>query len=301
VLLAVGVVNGSNVPLSGEAARVNLYRWTWAAAFMTWTALGWALALLVRPVVRLRALQPVALLAVAAVITTTTVVVRGPDDTNREEPAFALERRVDSAVLDRIDRNHPVAVVMRGSDAYSVGFNVIFRLIEAGVAVELSTTEAQPYGDYRRFRPDAGASALIIASGTKELPPPTGEVITYEVFDPGYTALLDDLCAAAAPANVELAPGAAALIDREFPGIRKPFIDPLLAHLHDDPRRALQEPIFLRLVLKGMLRSPMLDRAKVERLLRLITQRHTITGGERLRVSLLTPAQLRAAPLADLR
>jgi hypothetical protein len=301
VLLAVGVVNGSNVPLSGEAARVNLYRWTWAAAFMTWTALGWALALILRPALRLRALQPVALLAVAAVITTSTVVVRGRDDTNREEPAFALERRVDAIVLDRIDRNHPVAVVMRGSDAYSVGFNIIFRLVEAGVAVELSTTEAEAYGDYRRFRPDAGASALFVESGTKELQPPSGAVIAYEVFDPAYTALLDDLCAAAAASKVELAPGAAALIDREFPGVRKPFIEPLLEHLHDDPRRALQEPIFLTLVLKGMLRSPALDRVKVQRLLGLITTRHTITGGERLRISLLTPAQLRAAPPADLR
>ena len=35
-----GIVNGSNVPRSLEESRINLYRWTWAAAFLTYAALG---------------------------------------------------------------------------------------------------------------------------------------------------------------------------------------------------------------------------------------------------------------------
>ena len=50
VLLGAGLVNGSNVPRSFESERINLYRWTWAAAFVTWAALGIGAVYLLRVV-----------------------------------------------------------------------------------------------------------------------------------------------------------------------------------------------------------------------------------------------------------
>ena len=46
VVAALGVVTGSNVPSSVEAARLNLYRWTFVVSVLTWVVLGWAAAAL---------------------------------------------------------------------------------------------------------------------------------------------------------------------------------------------------------------------------------------------------------------
>ena len=155
VVTAAGVVNGSNIPDSGESLRVNLYRWTWAAAFTAWTALGLSLASVVgrafaaNPVIgRARRLAPPLLLAVTAAIATSTVFVARPSEDAWQRPAFALERRLDTAVLARIDRHHPLVVLFAGrASILSVGPHVIFRLVDAGLDVEVPDEWTPWYGD----------------------------------------------------------------------------------------------------------------------------------------------------------
>src|SRR5207237_7472921 len=126
---------------SFESGRINLYRWTWAAAFVTWAALGLAIAMLVARaagrssrVHPAAALGPLALLAVAALLATAILFVSGTDDHDGLSPTFAAEKRIAAAVLRRIDRRHPVLVVSQGSAAnLAVGPYVIARLVEAGV------------------------------------------------------------------------------------------------------------------------------------------------------------------------
>ena len=47
VLIGAGIVNGANVPASLEESRINLYRWTWAVALVTFAALGLGIAALI--------------------------------------------------------------------------------------------------------------------------------------------------------------------------------------------------------------------------------------------------------------
>jgi hypothetical protein len=313
VLLFAGFVNGTNVPHSLEAWRINLYRWTWAAAFVTWTALGIGAALLVRRLVarstvaeraqRLGRLAPVALLVVGALITTAIVFVSGGDDHNRERSSFAVEKRVAAVVLDRVDRDHPIVIVSQGFAAnLSISPYLIFRLVEAGVTVEVPKDLTPPYGRYRQYDPRSGASALVVVSGERTLPSLTnrGEVITKQSFSPERAALLTALTAKARATKIELAPDADELVDREYPGLVGLYVKASLARLPTDPRAALAQPVFLKLVLKGILRSPVLDEAKVRRLIELSPDLTTIGGDEQVEVRLLDPDEVRKARLPGL-
>jgi hypothetical protein len=308
VVLAAGVVDGSNVPDGIESLRVNLYRWSWTAAFLTWTALGIGAVLLVGRVVgthrignRVPQLAPVALIVIAAVIAASTVFTTGNDDHNRERPAFALEKRVSAAVLARIDRHRPVVITSDGLAAsLSIAPYVLFRLVEAGVAVEVPKSQGSTYGSHRIYQPGSDTPAIVISSGAGKLPSVSGELITIERFAPARTALLDELSAEALGVKVEQAPGATALVDRLYPGLRHLYIDPLLALLPTDPRVALGQPAFLNLVLAGLLRSPAFDEVKVRRLLDLPASGNTIGRDEQVAVHIVEPDQIRDAKLPGL-
>jgi hypothetical protein len=311
VLLVAGAVDGSNVPMGFESVRVNLYRWTWAAAFVTWAALGAGVVLLAARAVarssiapRVSQLGPPALLVVAALIATSIVFVHGRDDHNRELPEFALEKRVAAAVLARVDRRHPVIVSGTGSDAFlSVAPYLILRLVDAGVTVEVPSLLNSTYGSSRIYRRSLHPPSISVTSGKAGLPSARGELIEIEPFGPKpapafealfkeRTALLDHLSAAALGAKVELAPGAKALIDREYSAAERHAINLHLVFLSSDPRVAFKDPVFLKLVSRGILRSPVLDQTEVRRLLDLPAYRYTgAWGDEQIAVYLLTSAQ----------
>ena len=308
VLLAAGVVNGSNVPEGVESSRVNLYRWSWAGAFLTWTALGMGVVFLVgraigarRIGVRLPRLAPVALLVIAAVIAASIVFTNGRDDHNRERPAFPLEKKFAAEVLARIDRHHPVVIVSDGYAAtLSVAPYLIFRLAEAGVHVEVPAYRTAAYGTRRRYRASSDTSALVVVSGNQPLRAAAGELIALGRFSPERAALLDELSAAARGVKVELAPGRAAFIAREYKGLRRLIIDALLAKLPTDPRSVLKTPEFVQLLLDGLLRSPTFDRAKLQRLLALPDDGNTIGREEQVEVRIVSPDQLRTARIPQL-
>ena len=311
VVLFAGVVNGSNVPRSFELVRINLYRWTWAAAFVTWAALGVGVVFVVGHVVGDRAIArrafrfgPLVLLVVAALIATSIVFVHGTDDHNREVPEFALEKRIDAEVLARIDRSKPVLVSGTGTDAFlSIAPQLTLRLARAGVRVEVPSLLKTTYGRGQRYDPSSHPFSIAITSGKAGLPSARGTLLSIDPFGPGHTkqfdalfaertSLLDHLTAATLGARVELAPGAKALMDREYSGGERHAIDLYLVYLSSDPRVAFKDPAFLRLVSQGILRSPVVDQTEVRKLLDLPAYPYTGTwGDEQVAVYLLTPAQ----------
>jgi hypothetical protein len=302
VLLFGALLTGSNVPMSTEISRVALFRWGWTAAFLTWTALGWALAVVVRDRLRrlpqferTQLLAPVVFLVIAALVATATLMTRGHDDANRERPAFRIERRVASAVLDHIDHDEPVAVALYGHAAGSIGAHLIFRLVEAGVPIKLRKDDAVFLGRHREAPADHELPTLFVTSDKKPLPRLEGDKVVDETFDPEATKLIDDLGRVAEEGTFVLAPDADALIEREYPGRDRDFVDPLFSLLESDPRSAFVHPALVHMILEGAVQSPTFDEGKLRRLLELLPDRLTVLEDERLQVWLLTPKQLREA------
>ncbi len=185
VLLVAGLVNGSNVPRSFEAGRVNLYRWAWAAAFATYLAVGIAVVFLISRIfassspTRLGARYgPPALIAVAALIAASIAGVSGRDDHDPQVPAFAPEKRIAAAVLATVDRRRPVVVIGDGFSAtQAIAPYVILRLAQAGIDVEVPSAQTGAYGRWRRYRPRSAASAIVISTGARTVPPAPGRLL----------------------------------------------------------------------------------------------------------------------------
>ena len=300
-LLAVGVVNGSNVPVGYEMGRVNLYRWAWATAFVTWMTLGIAVVLVLGRIAgahplarRVSRLGPPALLLVAALIASAVVFVHGDDDHNREQPGFAAERHIGPAVLAAVDRHRPVVVIGDGFAAeQSIAPYVFFRLAEAGTTVLAPSSLTSTYGNWRRYGPRSGASGIVVTSGTTRLASVPGRLLATWRFGPERTALLNELSAAALGKKVELAAGADTYLARRYPGLIGIYTRRLIVGLRTNPRASFEQPAFLRLLERGILRSPAIDLHKVARLLTLSPERNTLILDEQVEVHLLTPDQLR--------
>ncbi|HEY5011347.1 MAG TPA: hypothetical protein VIK61_01410 [Acidimicrobiia bacterium] len=309
VLLAAGIVNGSNVPRGVESVKLNLYRWTWALALLTWTALGLGIAHLARRATSkiaiahraTRLIRP-ALLLVVALIAGSILLVSGSDDHNRERPEFRAEKRIITQVLAHVDRHHPVYITSNGNDAtLSVAPYIIFRLVQAGLHVEVTAFGTSTAGIGRAYQPGSHPTRIVVSSGKAERASGPGRLIALEPFGPGRTArydelsatrtaLLDRLSAEARGVKVELAPGARALIDREYSGLPRYQLDQLLDGLPTDPLTAFEDPTFVKLVLAGILRSPVVNKSKLRELADLPTYRYRGTyGDEQVEVHVINP------------
>jgi hypothetical protein len=242
------------------------------------------------------------LLVVAALLAASIVFVHGSDDHNREFPDFALEKRVAATVLARIDHHRPVYVTGLGTDAsLSVAPQLILRLIEAGIEVQVPPFWAPTYGKERRYRPRSNPTSLVISSGQAHRPSGDGELLTVQSFGPPNdprlaelsarrTALIDRLSAAARGVKVELAPGAGTYIAQRFSDLQLYHINFLLFIMPAYPSAALAEPEILWLALQGKLRAPALDMEDVRRLLQLPPYAHLgLNGDEQVEVRIVKP------------
>jgi hypothetical protein len=309
VFLAAGVVNGGNIPFSDEAWRINLYRWTWTAAFLTWTAIGWGLALVAAPLFarlrdaqpRVHRLAPIALVVVAALVASATVLTSSADDHNRERPAFALEPAIGAAVLRNVDHKHPVLVSFSGAAAADIGCYIVFRLVRAGVPVEVTPFFLPDYGGHRKYHPAPNTPALVVSSRKTAFGSTPGRTIADTVFDPEYTALVDDLVASSAGQKLELAPGGQQIIARDFPEPKlRALMELLLLSYPSNPRGVIANGFFLRLIEEGAVKTPYLDPAKVHRLRELADNPNKIIGDERLRISVVPPDQINSSTVPGL-
>jgi hypothetical protein len=282
VLLVAGAVNGSNVPRSFESSRVNLYRWTWTAALLTWAAIGIAVAPLLRraleraPSARTWRVVAPALLVVSALIAGSVVVVNDKDDHNREVKEFAIERRLDRAVLSHINRNAPVLVTEVGTDAtLSLAPQLIFRLVQAGVRVEVPQSDADTiYGKQRSYHWTKKIQTIQVSSELARTPTGPGALLLWEPYGPGRTAefndlvarrtkLLDELASEVKGKEIVLAPGAIERIDRAYPALEALALTRALGRMQTDPVAALASPTVQKLLRQGVVQSPTLDQGKL--------------------------------------
>ena len=99
---------------------------------------------------------------------------------------------------------------------------------------------------------------------------------------------------------MKLAPGSAAFIDRTYTGLKRKVVDSLIANLPTHPRVVLETPEFVQLLLDGLLVSPNLDRAKLERLRTMPDDGNTIGAEEQVEVRLVSADELRSARIPEL-
>jgi hypothetical protein len=228
------------------------------------------------------------------VLAAATGIVRGADDRAAQPAASALETRVARTVLDRVDHARPIAVVPRGLGAtLAVAPYTLFRLVRAGLAVEVAHSQTQTYGTSRGYR--SGTPVVLIVSGTGDLPRGPGALLVREYVSRERSELLDDLARTLERGRVELAPDATAMVHRRYTGVTRRLLDVILPDLARDPRAVLGQPEVDRLLLDGVLRTPALDREKVQRLLALPPDLETEGGDEQVAVYLLSAAEARAA------
>jgi hypothetical protein len=303
VVVAAGALTGSNVPDSIEASRVNLYRWMWTAAFLTVTAAGWALALVVRRVTRpvtgadLGPVAVPALLLGTAALTVTSVVVEGADDANHQAPVFGLERELAAAVVDRVDGEGPVVVLWEGSMAHNLAYHIAFRLIEDGVRVQVPTGTSPWFGRHRRFDEDTVQMGVLLSSDDGPGRRPPGELIESLALHPQVSRLVDELEASVRGEPVTVDPSVRQAIADEPPLVQLQALE-LLEDLSEDPRPALTNHVVLGLVADGRVRAPGIDRDRARRLLDVLPEDRTYFLDDRVQARLLDRTQVLRHPTA---
>ena len=119
-----------------------------------------------------------------------------------------------------------------------------------------------------------------------------GTLITREQYSAERFALLDELSAQARAAPMRLAPGAIERMNHEYTGLRRFGVGILIDNLDSDPRAALADPAVVKLLTEGVVRTPVLDQAKLRRLLQIPPSRATFEGEEQVEARLLDPDQL---------
>jgi hypothetical protein len=174
-------------------------------------------------------------------------------------------------------------------------------LVDAGLKVEVPSLYTSTYGTNRKYQPNPDLTTIQVFSGWARKPSGPGKLLAYEPFGPGHTkafdklasersALLDQLAAEARGVKVELAPGGKTIIDREHPGLAGFIIGLLINNLSRDPLTALGDPSVLRLLQRGIVRSPVLDQTKIQRVLDLPAAPHKgAWGDEQVEVHILNP------------
>lgn len=272
VLAAGGVVNGSSIPASIEAFRINFYRWMFVVAWLGWTAIGWAGARLVRKVARERGRDldatplPTALvvgaLGVLLAATLTNALTAGIDDRRRDQDGFRAMRAVAAAAIDEAEGSERVTIVVRGRSAVlASGSMLTMQLVAAGHEVLFVDGEERFLGDHRLFHPgdDPGDVVFLLTTARNDMPDGPGRVVvTYDM-----NADVNALIAEAVPdadAPVVVADDAADLLAARWddPAARE-FVTAALAEFERDPASVLTNPELLELVAAGYFASPTFD------------------------------------------
>jgi hypothetical protein len=308
VIAAGGAWNGSNVLATIERNRIAFYRWSWAVAILTWTALGWAAGRLLaerraeragdldRPVPArsvnptVRRLSVPLVVVVLAAFAVHSAVADGPDDERRDAVAFDLERAVISAVDREITDDGPYLLISKGSlAALSVGPALAAHLVEQGVDLQVTPWAATGYGRHRRYRPGTVQGVIVVFSGKGSIEAPPGRRLFLGGLD-RKTERKHELAEQIRSSEIVVSEDG----------------DTLLARLRDDEKllvEAMTETpeghvglldfdAGIDLLLAGYLVEPKLDRAKLRQLRDDDAKPVRVWSENRAGVWLLTPAQL---------
>ena len=165
-LAAVGVVNGSQVPDSYEATRINFYRWMYVSSVLTWLTLLWAAAAVIvarRPEARAISRRVVAGATVLAVAVMAVLSSVGRDPVKERDERFVqVARRATQVVPAEVDGDGKRILLLTDGMAAHLALApaLALQLERDGHEVVVPADMATAYGDHRvvqgpRLRPRA--------------------------------------------------------------------------------------------------------------------------------------------------
>lgn len=308
VLAAGGTYNGTTIPDSVEAFRVNFYRWTFVVALLSWIALGWAAALVVRTALarrdrdvpsllpRLAPVLAVALMLIPTIASATTV---GSDDERRDETGFAAMQAMGDAAVAEADGAGAgtVTLVLRGRSAViAAGPAVALQLEAAGHPVQVPGAESRFWGDERVLQPGGDPGDLILELVSSRGPTTDGPGATIATYDMNEDLrdLLAPLVEVARGADLVPSPDAEEILAKHFEPESIDYERGLLAQLATNPEVVLSDARLLDVVADGYFTAPVFDPKQVAAL-RAALPADTVNDEDVFELRTLTPAELAEA------
>ena len=317
VLAFGGIYNGSTIPDSIEAFRINFYRWAFVVAWLSWAAFGWLAVLGVQALLARRAeasegsegtadsappawvlarrLAP-ALAAVALLVpAVASAATSGHDDQRRDQSGFRIMRRAADAAVAEADGKGRVTLVIRGQSAVlASGPALALALAAHGHHVVLPAVESRFYGRHRVLHQgeDPGDLILELVTGRGSVPPGPGRVILHDDLNAELNRSLTPLVAQARSAPVEVSPDGDRLLARTWKTKgEQDYVRAILAKLALSPQAVLGDPKLLTVIEDGYFTSPTFDR-KALGSVRAHLPARTVNNDDVFEVRVLTRAQL---------
>jgi len=299
VLAAAGMFAGSNIPESIESGRINFYRWTFVVAVCTWVALGWAAGLLYRrygpalPPVAAR-LAPVAAIAVVAVAAIATSTGQGPDDERRDDRGRQPISAIGDEVVDLARGHDRVTVLLSGGTvSASIGPAAVLQLVGEGHEVSVPNVEERFWGANREFDADEdpGLVLQIVSRHGPVLDAP-GRLALRVEYNPEINDTLRNLIDLfSSSGEVELTEEG----EKVLGGMTAPerlLLRTVLSEMADRPARALMNPTVVKMLQRGLVDGPNLDKEELDELLERLPGT-TFNGDDTWEVRVLTVNELR--------
>ncbi|MFN8017647.1 MAG: hypothetical protein U0P45_05950 [Acidimicrobiales bacterium] len=304
VLALGGTYNGSTIPDSIEAFRVNFYRWTFVVAWLAWIAFGWAGALVVeRALARRDRTVPVGLLrwapalAIVALLvpTVATAATSGKDDQRRDQSGFTTMDAMGQAAREAADGKGRVTLVLRGKSAVlASGPALAMALESAGHPVTAAGVEGRFWGDQRVLDPgeDPGDLIVELVTGRGSVPDGPGRTIARVDMNERLRSTINPLEAQArATPKVVLSPRAEEILARHFQPAQHDYVRGLMAAVARDPAPVLSDEVLLQMVAEGYFEQPAFDQDQVAQLRALLPGR-TVNDEDVFELRVLTRDEL---------
>jgi hypothetical protein len=280
VLAAAGTYNGHAVPDSVEAFRVNFYRWAFVVAWLTWLALGWSGALVVRALVARRGREVPSVLprfapAFAVVImlipAVGAVATAGVDDERRDQAGFEVMRTMSEAAVAEADRTGAdrVTLVLRGRSAVlAAGSAAALQLEAAGHHTVLPEQRVPAWGSHRVLQPgdDPGDLVMVLVSGRGDVPEGPGRTIARVDMNERLRPLVKPLAATARSHHVTPSDRADALLAERYPPEVRDYVRGVMAAISTEPEAVLTDEEYLDLLADGYYATPTFDPEQVAKL-----------------------------------
>lgn len=286
-LAGAGALNGSKIPASIEAFRINFYRWAFVVAWLAWLAYGWLAVIGVRallarldrePALPARLAPLVPLVSVVALLVPVAAVAfthPGWDDERRDQVGFPMMRDLGAAANRAAAGKGRVTLVLRGSSAnLSTGPAVALQLVVEGHDVRVDTVvapgiEDRFWGDHRILHPgdDPGDVIFLLASGLSQVPDLPGRRIARVALNEVQSAALAILVPQARSADLVASPEVDTLLAQHYGERDRVYVrDNVMTELATKPEKLLTDPVILQMIIDGYYRSPPFDRAALLRL-----------------------------------
>ncbi|MGN6693722.1 MAG: hypothetical protein ACTHN0_06055 [Aquihabitans sp.] len=306
VLAVAGTCNGSTIPNSVEAYRINFYRWEFVVAWLAWIVLGWGGALAVRSILARRGqpvpsvlprLAPALALVLIAISTFANVATQGVDDDRRDQDGFVAMRTMSDAAIDAADDAGAdrVTLLLRGRAAVlSTGQALALQLEAAGYDVQVPEQEARFWGTRVLHEgEDPGDLVLVLASGRGTPADTPGETIARYDVNTDLRDLVAPLVAQAKAGTPVPSADAEDLLAASYGGAARDYARGALAKIDRSPEPILTDPGLLRLIADGYFEEPAFDRHLVRQLLSALPAR-TVNDDDVFELRVLPPGDLAA-------